>query len=231
MILINYSRLFLPGAHILTSGCDKCGACLDASSDKMPGLYLDGRKFHHKPTSAISIASWISLNQTKGRHSIFQAISNKNDEWHDIYNLEVVSGKLHWRHKNANSDAVFDVKTDDVVIPEGLWSHVTATYSSESGDAKIYVNGLLKASFHNVHKPKLNGAWGRMMIGGHLPDAKNFAGLLDEFFIYNWELDPSEVRFVLKYCADKPKLVSFTVRVPLFKRQRVQKAPEALKYL
>lgn len=225
------SLLFLPGAHVLNSGCDKCGACLDASSDKMPSVYLDGRNFHHKPTSAISIASWVSLNKTKGRHSIFQAVSNKNDEWHDIYNLDVVNGKLHWRHKNAKSNVIFDANTDDVVIPEGLWSHVTATYSSESGDAKVYVNGLLKASVNNVHKPKLNVAWGRMLIGGHLPDAKNFAGLLDEFFIYNWELDPSEVRFVLKYCADKPKLVSFTVRVPLFKRQRVQKAPQALKYL
>lgn len=197
----------------------------------MPGVYLDGRKFHHKPASAISIASWISLNQTKGRHSIFQAVSNKNDEWHDIYNLDVVNGKLLWRHKNANSGVIFDVKTHDMVIPEGLWSHVTATYNSDSGDAKIYVNGLLKASFHNVHKPKLNVAWGRMSIGGHLPDSRNFGGLLDEFFIYNWELDPSEVRFVLKYCADKPKLVSFTVRVPLFKRQRVQKVPEVIRYL
>ncbi|XP_078359064.1 uncharacterized protein LOC144643627 isoform X2 [Oculina patagonica] len=219
------------GAHILTSGCDKCGACLDASNDKMPSVFLDGRKFHHKPTSAISIASWISLNHTKGRHSIFQAVGNKNDEWHDIYNLEVVNGKLHWRHKTANGGVTFDVKTDDVAIPEGLWSHVTATYNSESGDAKIYVNGLLKGSFNNPHKSKLSDAWGRVLIGGHLPDGKKFAGLLDEFFIYNWELDPSEVHFVLKYCADKPKLVSFTVRVPLFKRQKVQSAPTALKYL
>ena len=215
----------------MNSGCDKCGACLDASNDNMPGVYLDGKKFHHKPASAISIASWISLNQTKGRHSIFQAVSNKNDEWHDIYNLDVINGKLFWRHKNENSDVTFNVRTDDVAIPEGLWSHVTATYSSETGDAKIYVNGLLKATVNNRQKPKLNIAWGRVSIGGHLPDAKNFAGLLDEFFIYNWALDPSEVRFVLKYCADKPKLVSFTVRVPLFKRQRVQKTPQALKYL
>lgn len=171
------------------------------------------------------------MNQTKGRHSIFQAVSDKNDEWHDIYNLDVVNGKLHWRHKGENNDVIFDVITQDVVIPEGLWSHVTATYNSESGNAKLYVNGILKASLSNIRKPKLNIAWGRVLIAGHLPDARNFAGLLDEFFIYNWELDPSEVRFVLKYCADKPKLVSFTVRVPLFKRQRVQQAPHALKYL
>ena len=224
--------ILISGAHILNSGCDKCGACLDASNDKMPSVYLDGRNFHHKPTTAISIASWIRLNRTKGRHSIFQAVSNKyNDEWHDIYNLEVVNGKLHWRHKTSNGDVAFNVKTDDVAIPEGLWSHVTATYSSESGDAKIYVNGLLKGTYGNPRKPKLSDSWGRILIGGHLPDGKNFGGLLDEIFIYNWELDQSEVRFVLKYCADKPKLVSFTVRVPLFKRQRVQSAPTALRYL
>ena len=185
-------------------------------------MYLDGRRFHHKPTAAISVSSWVSLNKTKGQHAIFQVVSNKNDEWHEIYILEVIDGKLHWGNKNPSGDSIFDVKTDEIVIPEGLWSHVTATYNSESGEAKVFVNGLLKSSHTDYNKSKLSDAWGRVTIGGHLPDAKSFEGLLDEFFIYNWELDPSEVRFVLKYCADHPKLVSFTVRVPLFKRQRIE---------
>lgn len=152
------------------------------------------------------------MNRTSGLHSIFQALK---DDDKNIYNLEVTNGKVHWQSKDKKGDIIFDALTNEVTIPEGLWSHVTGTYSSKTGNARVYVNGLLRASFHNQGGPRLSTDWSRASIGGHFPDKKPFNGLLDEFFMYNWELDPSEVGFVSKYCADKPKLVSFTVKVPI----------------
>ena len=182
---------------------------------------MDGKTFHRKPTSAISITAWISLNKTKGLHSIFQILGS-SEERRSIYNMEVVDGRLHWKHKDMKDVPVFDLTTEDVVVPENMWIHVGATYNSTSGKAKIYVNGILKVEHTNPKKPKLWSSWGQLTIGGHFPDNKLFNGLLDEVFIYNWELDPSELHFVMKYCADHPKLVSFTVRVPIYKRQKIQ---------
>lgn len=197
----------------MNSGCDKCGACLDLSTKQSAGVFLDGNKFHKKPSSAVSIAAWISLNDTKGMNSIFQAMDDSKTE--NMLNLAAINGRLHWRHKDENGKTLFYVKTNEVVVPEGLWTHVAATYNSKNGVAKIYVNGLFKQQTTNPSKPLLSQSWSSGAIGDHLPEHRLFDGLLDEFFMYNWELDPSEIGFVLKYCADHPKLVSFTVRVPL----------------
>ena len=210
------------GAHILTSGCDKCGACLDASSGKWPGVYLDGESFHRKPTTGVTIAAWISLNRTKGLHSIFQAL-DAEDETTSVYNMEVVDGHVHWRHIHERYGVpAFDFTTEDVVVPENMWIHVAATYNSTSGTAKLYVNGIQKAEHTNSDKPKLSSSWGKTTLGGHFPKDSPFDGLLDEVLMYNWELDSSELHFVMNYCADHPKLVSFTVRVPIYKRRKIQ---------
>ena len=132
-----------------------------------------------------------------------------------MFNLAVINGRLHWRHKDENGETLFYARTKEIVVPEALWTHVAATYNSDSGTAKIYVNGLLKQQTTNPEKPLLSETWSSGTIGDHLPEHRLFDGLLDEFLMYNWELDSSEVGFVLKYCADHPKLVSFTVRVPL----------------
>lgn len=209
-----FNIVFILGAKVRPKAdCDKCGACLDLQSDSNSQVYLSSTKYHQKPTSAVSISSWINLNRTKGQHTIFQAVNGKTAN--NVYNLEVVDGKVHWQSKDKRGDIIFDVLTNEVTIPEGLWSHVTGTYNSRTGNARIYVNGLLRAGFVNREEPKLSTAWDKATIGGHIPDNNPFNGLLDEFFMYNWELDPSEVRFVSKYCADKPKLVSFTVKVPI----------------
>lgn len=48
--------------YILNSGCDKCGVCLDVLSEKMLGVFLDGKKFYYKFKLVILILLWISLN-------------------------------------------------------------------------------------------------------------------------------------------------------------------------
>ena len=186
---------------------------MDLSTNRSAGIFLDGDTFHKKPSAAVSIATWISLNSTKGMNSIFQAIDQSRTE--NMFNLAVINGRLHWRHKDENGETLFYARTKEIVVPEALWTHVAATYNSDSGTAKIYVNGLLKQQTTNPEKPLLSETWSSGTIGDHLPEHRLFDGLLDEFFMYNWELDSSEVGFVLKYCADHPKLVSFTVRVPL----------------
>ncbi|XP_032221948.2 uncharacterized protein LOC5520919 isoform X2 [Nematostella vectensis] len=202
------------GARVLSDGCDKCGACVDLSSNDQAEVYLNASKYKLKPTSAVTVSAWVSLNRTSGLHSIFQALKGKTDNT-NVYNLEVIDGRVHWESRDKSGKPLFDVKTIDVTIPEGLWTHVMGTYSAQTGNAKIYVNGLLRESFTNPSRPRLSAAWERASIGGYVPGNHPFNGLLDEFFMYNWELDPTEARFVLKYCADKPKLVSFTVKVPI----------------
>lgn len=177
------------------------------------------------PTSKISITVWILLNNTRGVHNVFTTESAKGNIG---YRLQVIDGGVRFAIGTDidSVPAIIDMWSQKkVLVPEGLWTHITATYSNEDGVGKIYVNGILK--LEKISDPKkredLPTNWDNEASIGD----ETFRGFVDEFVIYNWRLDENEVVYVRDYCADKPKLVRFTVRVPLTKKTFVPHVSEA----
>ena len=165
------------------------------------------------PKYKVSIAVWVSLNTTKGVHNIF---TTESSEGNIGYRLQVVRGRIRWAIGTDTVPVIFDNMTKSDVVPEALWTHIIATYNNENGVTKIYANSMLK--FNDIvpeeRRVPLPTNWDNdASIGDH-----TFRGFLDEFILYNWELDDSEALYVRNYCADHPKLVRFTVRVPLTKK-------------
>lgn len=93
--------------------------------------------------------------------------------------------------------------------------HVLVSFDSVSGFAKIFVNGHQKALAKFAKEVPIGGDWGEILIGGRSLGSQDLGGYMDELVMYNWELDASEISYVMKYCPDHPKLVSFTVHIPL----------------
>ncbi|KAK3749027.1 hypothetical protein QZH41_006228 [Actinostola sp. cb2023] len=155
------------GAKLRTNAdCDKCGGCLDLQADSNSQVYLNSTKYRQKPTSAVSISAWVNLNRTKGLHSIFQAGKDGNTN-NSVYNLEIIDGKVHWQCKDNKGNIIFDGLTNEVTIPEGLWSHVTGTYSAKTGNAKIYVQSTDIVCNDCGKKCKSRGGYNRHRAAKH----------------------------------------------------------------
>ena len=209
--------VFLTGAETKDT-CDRCGSCLDLTHGLNPSIEIDATALRDLPTTAISVGAWVSINDTGGAHSMFRT---KGATIKSGYSLKIIEGKVRWRIFDDNGDIFVDVTTKLVVVPEALWTHIIATYNTESGKVTIFVNGMLKSNETVVPKnlKMLPQDWGKLArIGGI-----TFNGYLDEFLLYNWQMDQSEALYVRNYCADHPKLVRFTVRVPLTRRNFINK--------
>jgi hypothetical protein len=176
-------------------------------------LTIQATHFKHKPTKAISIGAWFNLNSTTATHPLFgvtESIWNSS-----VLNLLVTDGKLQWKGYNKDHKEIFNVVTSQAVVPEGIWVHILATFDSLRGQAKIFINGHEKALAKTVKKVPIAEDWGEIEIGGHDSRTQTSGGYMDEVVLYNWELETSEIMYIMKYCPDHPKLVSFTVHVPL----------------
>ena len=132
-----------------------------------------------------------------------------------ILNLLVTDGKLQWKGYNKDHNVIFNMATTQAVVPEGIWVHILATFDSLLGEAKIFIDGHQKALTKTSKKVPIAEDWSEVMIGGRESRVRDSGGYVDEIVLYNWELEPSEISYIMKYCPDHPKLVSFTVHVPL----------------
>ncbi|MDY6770566.1 MAG: LamG domain-containing protein [Candidatus Nanohaloarchaea archaeon] len=117
---------------------------------------------------------------------------------HYILNVMRNQGLTQARFQNAINCEV----TADETVEENKWYHVAVTYSRESGRMRVYVDGTLAAIGQT--SGRLTGATGSTMtIGGEIqpPDDagddpsvfSSFKGFLDEFRVYNKELEPGQI--------------------------------------
>lgn len=201
--------------------CGKCGSCIDLTNGPEPTLEVKPLLAKNLPHSKLSIAVWVNLNSTRKVHNIFTAESSQRNI---DYRLQIFDGKIRWAIGTDKIPQIFDKMTSAVVVPEGLWTHIIATYNNQNGVGKIYANGILKEEFvvAESKRTELPTDWDN---DASIGDA-TFRGYMDEFLMYNWQLDDAEATYVRDYCADKPKLVRFTVRVPLTKKTIVPQIPQ-----
>ena len=109
-------------------------------------VYFDGEFFVDKPRSEVTIAAWIKLFSNGGQHSICNTIGGKNSAHKNgQYHFEVDRGRLRWYHRNEADQGLFNISSP-LMIPAHAWTHCTATYSSLTGKASIYINAKLAAS-------------------------------------------------------------------------------------
>lgn len=83
--------------------------------------------------------------------------------------------------------------TSTSVIPAGVWTHVAGTYSSTTGELKIYVNGVLEGTNSIGAGKNLFGAATELYIGTTIGGVNEFFGLMDEVRISNVSREPGEL--------------------------------------
>lgn len=110
-----------------------------------------------------------------------------------------------WTNPGA---ALWNSVNSNVPAKSGEWYHVAATWTEESGETTIYVNGSEKNTAVAAGKASFK-AGRQLAIGGNdqmnYPGTNLFDGIIDEFRIYNRALSKDEIREIMSELDVSPK--------------------------
>ena len=124
--------------------------------------------------------------------------------------IEVINGKVTGLGRRLDNQVASGQRAslDDwqVVMPPGIWTHLTATFDFDHGTIDLYKNGLPLASspantsawnVNNNTNRTSNSNAGGIKIGGSYPDNSQefnpFNGRIDELMFFKKTLTASEV--------------------------------------
>jgi len=108
-------------------------ACGEVGIFSNGNVSFNGRKFFPKPSVAVTIAMWVKLTSAAGRQSLFDVIAAESPEHKGNYHFEVVDGKVRWFTRALDGSEIFNVVTEQVVVPPNQWTHLVGTYDKNQG--------------------------------------------------------------------------------------------------
>ncbi|XP_015760646.1 PREDICTED: uncharacterized protein LOC107339825 [Acropora digitifera] len=173
-----------------------CGNGVQISAGQAD-IKLDGKTFRNKPIDAVTIALWINVTSVKGAHYLFDTIGGHSAHKHDQYLLAINNGAVTWSHNDQNDRQLFKVTTDPIVT-ENQWVHVAATYSMQSGQAKVFINGNMNKQ--GPGSGRLSEDWDSYAAFGKHTGSVTDIDTLDEVYMYSRELSPFEIKALYDNC-------------------------------
>jgi hypothetical protein len=138
-------------------------------------------------TSSLSVEAWIN-----------RSVSGTDD---CIIGKDVFAngtGYAFWVYQNNKLTLRFSNREfiGTATIPTNTWTHVAATYNASTNTIKLYINGVVDATFTGVAVPVSNTS--NLYIGTPQDAVANatyaFSGSLDEVRIWDRELVQSEIQ-------------------------------------
>lgn len=143
-------------------------------------------------TGSFSLAAWVRPTAaTEVQPCIIEKF-----EWDGLaarggYSLRLYSGRQAALGVHPASGPGGSVATDNEErVPLGRWTHVAGVYESESRRARLYLNGVLKATQDSVSPPAASAA--PLRIGADYANNR-FCGQIDDVRIYARALSPEEL--------------------------------------
>ncbi|KAK2563931.1 EGF-like repeat and discoidin I-like domain-containing protein 3 [Acropora cervicornis] len=169
-----------------------------ASLGKSGDILLEDTTFRGKPRNGVTVALWVNLARTsRGIHSLFSTARVMTiGQIMGGYHFEIDDGKVRWFHRNRNQIPVFSAITDDIVRPD-VWTHLIGSYNSTTLDAKVYVNGALRAMSKGYGH--LDDFWGyKACVGSFDLGGRYLGGFVDDFHIFNYAIEPGQIKDILR---------------------------------
>lgn len=140
-----------------------------------------------EPSEAISITTWLKLNDSNGNHEIVRK-QTPNGKGYDI---RIQNGALHWW---VNTGAWANANYQEL-IPADEWVFLAGTY--DGSISRIYIDGEEVVS-NNISGDILYDD-AVLLVGTGAPHDPNYKlnGALDEFAIFNRALPGDEVKEIM----------------------------------
>ncbi|MCK9613363.1 MAG: T9SS type A sorting domain-containing protein [Bacteroidales bacterium] len=171
------------------------------SSGEDKSLFFFGSDFVDVPKEAFAaIDSFITVSFWQYGNPAFQPQDQMAFEAYDSLNNRVINVHLPWSNSNIYWDAgnsggtSYDRINKAAVLAdfEGQWNHWAFTKNVATGSMKIYKNGVLWHSGTGLTKRMYgikNFKLGSAALGNY-----NYDGNIDEFAVWNTELDSATIR-------------------------------------
>ncbi|MBI2513200.1 MAG: tandem-95 repeat protein, partial [Opitutae bacterium] len=145
-------------------------------------------------TAGFSLELWVNPSAARTA-TIFEYSSGTTRG----FSLRQLGNRIEADFREVNNTA--HLLGVDGALPANTWTHVAATYDRASGEARVYVNGTLRAS-------QAIGSFALrtnldVNFGGQTASAESFGGLLDEISVYNRAIYPDEIATIYAHPAGK----------------------------
>ena len=132
-----------------------------------------------------SVSVWINPRSFATTASLATIVSkDENFEFHLTRN-----GEVNWWWGGGEREL-----TSNTRVPLNQWTHITITY--ESGDQRIYINGVVDATTNSTRAITVNND--PLLIGTDLNFlTRRFNGFIDEVQVFEETLTPDEIAVVI----------------------------------
>lgn len=173
-------------------------------------LDLDGPNFPSSdiPVDAMTLCAWAKPENTGDHHAIFNA--RASDQTWLVHPEFRSDGKVRWLLRAAGGQTIFNIQ-DGQWNPD-QWIHFAGVYSSEIGQAVLYLNGEKIAEAQG--NAKIASDWGLgARVGRNIDDARPFAGLMDDFCMFKKALTQAEIQELMVVGPPSAAPVSYKQKV------------------
>ena len=157
---------------------------------------LDGPNVpaEHIPTDGITLSAWIKCENTGQDHGVFNARS-ADSNW--LIHPDIRSGgQYRFCLRGDGGLDICNIITG--AIAWGEWVHYAGTYSVESGEATLYINGEVLQTVDALAEVGVASDWALgARIGYNIDNERPFTGLMDDFCIWKRELTAEEINIVM----------------------------------
>ncbi len=142
---------------------------------------------NNNPNQNLSISYWVNTN------SILTSLQSHVEFFASLYGR---GGVFNWGV--STSDGIFSTNTFGIGYFNS-WAHVVLVYNSADATIACYVNGNLLQSVRTTPQNSIFRYNNKAVIGGGtnadgtLNYAKSYQGRLDEMYVFNKALSPSEI--------------------------------------
>lgn len=134
-------------------------------------------------SSAFTLSAWIQLKDLEFS-SFYRIISKETPGFNDSYWLSIYNSQLYV----GVGGSVFNSGTS---VNEDQWHHVAATFDSDAGEVRMYIDGTQAQLYLTSAILTPNSA--PLLIGGNWESNKYFDGLLDDVRLYDQALTADEI--------------------------------------
>jgi len=137
-----------------------------------------------KDAHAVTISAWVKLTASAAENRLFYFGAMDATSYLTLtLNNSATPAGISLRFKGETSSEV--ALTTPTQLPVGVWKHVAVTLSSTG--ASMYIDGKVVAHSSLAIDPSTLGSGTKNFVGTS-PTGQVLNGLIDEFYVYNYEL-------------------------------------------